>query len=165
MVVIGKILTSWGVRGEAKVLPLTFSNERFGQLQEVKIRVGEGYRVLTIEHYREAGRFVIIKFKEFATAEEVKQYSGKELLIPEELSPPLPEGVYYHYQILGLEVYTDEGEFLGKITNIIETGGNDVYVVSGHKEILVPAIEEVVKKIDLEAKRMIIHPMKGMLDL
>ena len=164
MVVIGKILTSWGVRGEAKVLPLTFSNERFGQLKEVKIRIGDDYRVLTIEHFREAGRFVIIKFKEFSTAEEVKQYSGKELLIPEELSPPLPEGVYYHYQILGLEVYTDRGVYLGKITNIIETGGNDVYVITGQKEVLIPAIEEVVKDVDLENKRMIIHPMKGLLD-
>ncbi len=165
MVVIGKILSSWGVKGEAKVLPLTYSTNRFGEIEQVYLSGVEGYRALTIEHYRDAGRYIIIKFRELSTPEDVKKIQGRELLIKEEQSPPLPEGVYYHYQIIGLDVFTDEEEYIGRITDIIETGSNDVYVVTGKKEVLIPAIEDVVLKIDIENKKMIIHPVEGLLDL
>ncbi len=165
MVVVGKILSSWGVRGEAKVLPLTYSNDRFDELEQVYISEAGGYRTLTIENYRVAGRYIIIKFREVSTREDVKKIQGRELLIREEQSPPLPEGVYYHYQIIGLDVFTEEGECIGRITNIIETGSNDVYVVEGEKEILIPAIDEVIKEIDVNGKKMIIHLIEGLLDL
>lgn len=162
MVVVGKIISSYGVRGEAKVLPLTYSNERFAQLEEVFVSEPGGYRTLTIEGYRTSGRYVIIKFQEITSREEVKRLQGRELLIREEQSPPLPEGVYYHYQILGLDVYFTDGTYIGRVTNIIETGSNDVYVVTGEREVLVPAIQEVIKEIDLKEKRMIINPVEGL---
>ncbi|RMG73627.1 MAG: 16S rRNA processing protein RimM [Nitrospirae bacterium] len=164
MVVIGKILSSWGIKGEAKVLPLTFSNERFAEIESVYFYEGQDFKRLTIEHFRVSGKYVILKFRELSTPEEVTRLKGKELFIEKEKSPPLPEGVYYHYQILGLKVYTEQGLYLGEITNIIETGSNDVYVVTGEREVLIPAIDEVVKEIDLKKKRMTIHPMKGLLD-
>jgi 16S rRNA processing protein RimM len=74
----------------------------------------------------------------------------------------LPEGVYYHYQIIGLGVYTVDGDYLGKIMSIFETGSNDVYVVRGEdKEYLIPAIKDVIKEIDLEAKKMIVKLMEA----
>ncbi len=164
MVVVGKILGSRGVKGEAKVLPLTYSTRRFDELTEVYVSEGEGYRRLIIDNSRVSGRYVIIKFRELSTPEDVKKLKGKELLIKEEQSPPLPEGVYYHYQIMGLEVFTEQGELIGRVTNIIETGSNDVYVVTGEREVLIPAIDEVVKEIDLENKRMIIHLIEGLMD-
>ena len=76
-------------------------------------------------------------------------------MVPEEMVPPLPEGIYYHYQIIDMHVYTEEKEYLGQIIDILSTGSNDVYVVSdGGPTILVPALEDVIKEVDVEQARM-----------
>lgn len=162
-IVVGRILSPWGVKGEVKVLPLTYSADRFFELSEVTIRVDELERRLTIENCRIQGKFVILKFSEINSPEEASRYKGLEILITEEESPPLPDGLYYHYQIIGLHVYTTEKRYLGVIDSIIETGGIDVYVIKDDREYMIPATEEVIKEIDLEKKVMIIEPMEGLL--
>jgi 16S rRNA processing protein RimM len=88
---------------------------------------------------------------------------GQWLTAPPETSPQLPEGEYFHYQILGLRVITEEGEELGEVMEIIETGSNDVYVVSGEKgELLVPAISQVVREIDLNSQVMTVSLLEGL---
>jgi 16S rRNA processing protein RimM len=163
-IIVGRILSSWGVRGEVKILPLTYSAERFSELSEVVVLINGEEKTLTIEGYRVHGRFVIIKFSEINSPEEAKLYRGLDILISEEQSPPLPDGVYYHYQIIGLHVYTTTNRYLGQIHSIIETGGNDVYVVKGDMEYLIPATKEFIKDIDLEKKTMLIEPMEGLLE-
>lgn len=163
-IIIGRILSSWGIRGEVKILPLTYSTERFSELSEVVVIINEEEKKLTIEDYRVHGRFVIIKFSEINSPEEARLYRGLDILISDEQSPPLPDGVYYHYQIIGLHVYTTNNRYIGQIHSIIETGGNDVYVVKGDKEYLIPATEEFIKDIDLEKRTMIIEPMEGLLE-
>lgn len=88
---------------------------------------------------------------------------GQWLTAPPETSPQLPEGEYFHYQLIGLRVITSEGEELGEISEIIETGSNDVYVVSGEKgELLVPAIAQVVRNVDLANQVMVVSLLEGM---
>lgn len=163
-IIVGRILSSWGVRGEVKILPLTYSTDRFSEVSEVVVLINGEKKTLTIEDYRVHGRFVIIKFSEINSPEEARLYRGLDILIPDKQSPPLPDGVYYHYQIIGLHVYTNNNRYLGQIHSIIETCGNDVYVVKGDKEYLIPATEEFIKEIDLEKKTMIIEPMEGLLE-
>jgi len=86
-------------------------------------------------------------------------------MVPEEESPPLPEDVYYYYQIIGLKVFTVDGVYIGGVSDIIETGSNDVYVVRDEeKEYLIPAIRDVIKDIDIGNRRIIISPEAGLLE-
>ena len=86
-------------------------------------------------------------------------------MVPEDRLVPLPENHYYIYQLIGLDVYTDEGELLGKLADVLPTGGNDVWVVRTEKgEVLLPAIRQVVRKVDLEAKRIVVHLLSGLVD-
>ncbi len=163
-VTVGRIIKARGVRGEFKVLPLTYSLERFDDISRVYVKVGDELREFSIEYTRCEGRLVVMKFPGIDAPEDVKPLLGRHLLIPEGESPPLPEGVYYYYQIVGLEVYTVEGACLGRVTDIIETGSNEVYVVrEGKKEYLIPAIRGVIREIDIEGKRIVIYPVEGLL--
>lgn len=93
-----------------------------------------------------------------------ERHRGLELFVPGSDLPRLAAGTYYHWEIVGLEVVTDEGESLGRVTEILKTGANDVYVVQtpGSPEILIPAIEPVVREIDLEAGIMRVHLLAGL---
>ena len=106
---------------------------------------------------------VMLRFLGINTIEDAQLLQGSWLTIPTDASQYLEADNYFHYQMIGLIVETEDGEVLGSIENIIETGSNDVYVVSGENgEILVPAIGQVVKDIDLEANRMLVTLMMGM---
>ena len=158
-VCIGRIFKSRGVKGEVLVLPLTSSPKRFEDISRVYIKLDEEVKEFTIDYFRPYGRTVILKFHGIDSPEDAKRLHGRELMIPEAESPPPPEGVYYYYQILGLQGYTTEGRFIGSVTDIIETGSNDVYVVrNGEREYLIPAIRDIVKEIDIKNRRMIVSP-------
>ncbi|MBI5379769.1 MAG: 16S rRNA processing protein RimM, partial [Nitrospirae bacterium] len=98
------------------------------------------------------------------TSEAARSLVGGVIQIPDSEIPPLPEGQFYHFELLGLKVYTVEGAYLGEVTEIFPTGSNDVYVVrDGPRETLIPAIRNVIRVIDLRGKRMVIHPLPGLL--
>ncbi len=165
LVSIGRIVKSRGVKGEFIVLPLTFSLERFDDVSRVYIRLGDETREFTLEYSKPYGRTIIMKLLEINSPEDARRLQGRDLMVPEEESPPLPEGVYYYYQIIGLKVFTVDGEYIGRVTDIIETGSNDVYVVrDGDKEYLIPAVRDVIRDIDLQNRRIIISPEAGLLE-
>ena len=165
LVSIGRIVKPRGVKGEFLVAPLTFSVERFDSVARVFIEVDGGTREFTIEHYRPYGSMVIVKLSEINTPEDARLLKGRHLMVPEEESPPLPEGVYYYYQIIGMDVFTVDGAFVGRVTDIIETGSNDVYVVrDGDREHLIPAVRDVIREIDTARKRIVISPEPGLLE-
>jgi 16S rRNA processing protein RimM len=113
----------------------------------------------------DAGGSVFLLFNGFDSPEKAKELNGWFIKVPEEEAVPLPEGSYYWFELIGMEVFSETEEKLGKIVDIFETGSNDVYVVKqGRKEIYVPATREIIKQIDRAAKRMIIHPVDGLLD-
>ena len=108
----------------------------------------------------------MVKFSTIASAQDARNLQGKSIEIPRSQAQPLPEGHYYHFQLIGLEVRTAGGELLGKIREIIAGQSNDVYVVQGTKsDILIPAIEDVVRSVDLRRGFMEIEPIAGLLEL
>jgi 16S rRNA processing protein RimM len=107
----------------------------------------------------------VVKLATIDSVEDAEKLRGQDLTIPRSELYPLPQGQYYTFQIIGLKVVTTEGELLGHITEIMTTGSNDVYIVEGKRgEILIPAIEDVVKSIDLKKGKVVIEAIKGLLD-
>ncbi|GER94202.1 16S rRNA processing protein RimM [hot springs metagenome] len=161
IVVIGRVMREWGLKGEMIVQPLTFDPERFLKLKDVFVQIQdiiEHKKLKSVKPYRNN---ILISIEECNTPEDVRRYRGALIKIKESESPKLPEGVYYHYQIVGLSVYTVDGNYLGKITSIFATGSNDVYIVNNDdREYLIPAIKDVIREIDLEARKMIVKLME-----
>lgn len=161
-VTIGRVLREWGLKGEVIVLPLTFDPKRFSKLKEVAVQVQDRIEQKKIRSERPYKNNLLIGFEGCETLEDARRYRGALIKIKESESPKLPDGVYYYYQIIGLGIYTIDGDYLGKITSIFETGSNDVYVVRGEdREYLIPAIKDVIKEVDLEAKKMTVKPMEA----
>jgi 16S rRNA processing protein RimM len=163
---IGKILKPHGIRGEVKVLPLTDFPRRFDRLSHIQVLTAD-HRLLdlTIQKVRYYKNFVYLKFKEYTSVDQVKGLRGGLLKIKRSEAVELPEGQYLYFDIIGLSVRTEAGEELGVVEDIFSTGGNDVYVVKSqkNKEYLIPATTEIIKKIDLVEKVLIIHPLEGLL--
>ena len=158
--VVGRVTGVWGLKGHVKVESLTDNPDRF----RPGARLLAGPRECLCEDARRQGRALVVKLHGVDTREEAADLRGAILEIPTGDAPPLPDGTYYHHQVLGLEVWTSEGCFLGRIVEILETGGNDVYVVHGPGgEALIPAIADVVVSLDLGVGRITIEPMPGLL--
>ena len=158
--VVGHVLSPWGGGGEVKIQVLTDFPDRFEPGRQVYF---DGHP-LTIEGNRSHKGYFILKLNTIGDIEAASQLSGQDLEIPLSEAHPLPEGEYYRFQILGLEVFSNTGESVGRITDILPTGSNDVYVVPGPQgEVLIPATEDVVKSIDLENGRMVIEVIDGLL--
>ena len=163
IVEIGRIVGAHSLGGEVKVQTYTDIPNRFAQLDTVYLRParGEG-RFAKIAGVREhtAKSLMLLKFDGVNDRTEAEKLHGAMICVTAEESPELPEGEYYEYQIIGLDVVTTEGVDLGPITEIYRTGANDVYAT---RVCLVPAIPDVVKEIDLEAGRMVIEAIAGLL--
>lgn len=166
LITIGRIVKVWGLKGEVKVLPLTHDPKRFERLPSVFIVSPEGKeqkRRIRVIRYSKGG--IILTIVGINTVGEASGLLSHLIKISEKDLDPLPEGEYYIFQLIGMQVSTDEGRDIGTIADIFSTGSNDVYVVrKGKKEYLIPAIKEVVKEIDIKGRRMVIHPIKGLLD-
>jgi len=161
LITVGKIVAPHGVRGDVRIVPLTDFPDRFYDLKTVLVEdVGQ----LKIEAVRQHKKFILIKFAERDSVSAAQLLRGKLLKIKREDVVKLPEGQYYIFDIIGLNVFTEEGTLLGSITDVLQPGSNDVYVVEQHdkKELLIPAIKEVVKKIDIEGKQMIVKLQEEM---
>ncbi len=163
---VGTVFRKHGVRGEVKVFPLTDSPRRFLDLEEVVLENPAGKRQdVRIDRVRFQKDRLILHFAGMDTLKEIEPFLKSRILIHRSQAIPLEEGRYYHADILGLAVVTEEGLDLGRISEILETGSNDVYVVrKGKKEVLIPAIEEVIRKVDLQKGEMLIHVMEGLLE-
>lgn len=164
-IIIGKIVSTQGNKGEVKVIPLTDSIDRFKRLTDVFIGGKNNRRLLKIDNLRIDKNVVILKMEEIENIEKAKMIVGSFLEVKKSDAIKLPKDSYFIFDIIGLEVYTNENELLGKIEDVINTGSNDVYIVKNKnkKEILIPAIREVVKDIDLKRKRMIINVIDGLI--
>ena len=166
-ITIGKIVKTRGIRGEVKVFPLTDIPDRFEQLESVHAVQPDG-RVLqlNIEDASYHHGCVFLCFEGYTSVEQSERLVGSLLSVDRSTSPTLPEGVYYHYEILDADVYTEQGEYLGKVTDILETGSHDVYVARREeKEFLIPSTNEIVLSVDRERGKIIIRPIDGLLEL
>ena len=170
-ITIGQISKVHGIRGEIVVVPLTDDPKRFSELKKVFLSKDEKIIEFEVESVRtdfKAKRLkerVLIKLKGVESPEEAKRLVGSLLEIEKDDLIKLPEERYFIFDIIGLKVVTTENKKVGTVKEVISLSANDVYVVQGdQKEYDIPAIKEVVKKIDLEGKVMIIEPKEGLLD-
>lgn len=159
--IVGHIIAPWGIRGEVKVEVITDFPERFTPGRCVYL---DGSPI-QIENCRPHKQHLLVKLATIDSVEAAEKLRGRDLTIPRSELRPLPEGLYYAFQIIGLKVVTTEGETLGRVTDIMTTASNDVYIVEGRRgEILIPAIEDVVKSIDLRRGKIVIEAIEGLLD-
>jgi len=159
---IGHILAPRGLRGELKVRIL----EEY--LQDLKGRdtlyIGDPPQPFPVESWRARNHGVILKLGTIETRDEAEVLRRMPVSIPLEEASPLEEDEYYVFQIIGLDVYTEEGEHLGQVGDVIFTGSNEVYVVRGPRgEVLIPAIADVIQQVDLEQGRILVVLMNGLL--
>lgn len=146
-----------------KVALLTDFPERFTPLARLYVN----RQPVTVEDAQTHRGRVVIKLREVNSAAEAKKLRGQTIEIHSSQLKPLPEGQYYLFQIIGLTAVTTAGRTLGTVTGIQTAAGNDVYIIGGEdgKEILIPAAEDVIKSIDLDAGQMVIEPIAGLLEL
>ena len=163
---IGVITQTHGIKGEVKVFPTTDDVKRFKRLEKVTIDSGKKRFEAEIESVKFFKQFVILKFKGFDTIEDIQPYKQAKLLVDREHAVRLRKDEYFVADLIGTKVVSDEGTELGVMTDVIETGANDVYVVknSEGEEILFPAIKDYVKEVDLENGVITLHVMDGLLD-
>ncbi len=159
---IGRVLKPWGYRGELKIEILTDFPERFASLQTVYL--GDDAKPFSVEQARLHGKAARLKLKGVDSPEAAHRLRDQFVQVPTEEAVPLPKGQVYQYQLIGLRVRTTEGQALGEVAEVIETGANDVYVVrDGPREVLIPAIEPVVKRIDVDRGEIVIELLEGLL--
>jgi len=168
LIPVGKIGRAHGVRGAVKIYPYgeSLAEQQAGDRLYLQGSVAGGEEIaLTILSIRPQGKLWIGQFHEITGIDEARKLVGEELFLPKDRLSPASEGEYYHYQLIGLKVATTQGSFLGILTAIIETGSNDVYVVDRKgKEVLIPALVDVVVEVDLTHGQMIIDPPEGLID-
>ncbi len=159
--VIGRILAAHGLKGEVEAQILTDFPQRFEASKTIYL--GEELRPAVIERHRFHRDRVILKLGVCRDRDEADAQRGKLIYVPLEEAAPLQEDEYYLYQVLGLDVWTSEGEFLGRVSDILFTGSNDVYVVrDGHQEVLIPAISDVVREVDVDNGRLTVLLPEGL---
>ena len=163
---VGVISSTHGVRGEVKVYPTTHDENRFKKLKKVVLDTGREYIDLEISGVKFFKNQVILKFKGIDNINDIEKYKGKDLLVHREDAVKLEENENYVADLINLKVVTDEGQVLGCLTEVMETGANDVYVVETEdgKELLLPAIRDCILDVDLDEEVMTVHILPGLFD-
>lgn len=162
---VGQIVNTFGVKGMLKVKPFTDDAKRFEELKKVYICKKEKLEEVEIEEVKYHKDMVLLKVKGIDDMNEAEKVKGLYLKIDRKNAKKLPKDTYFIADLLGLEVYSDTGELLGKVDDIFRTGANDVYVVKNEngKQLLLPGIPDVIKEIDLEKEKIIVHLLKGLI--
>lgn len=161
-VAVGAINGIWGVRGHVKVTVMTSNPDRFRPGVTLLLQ-GIPRKVLDVQFPR---GYPVVLFRGFEDREAAESLIGELIEIPESELPDLPEGEYYTHDLVGMVVETSTGESLGTLTEVLRTGSNDVYVVKreGAKDVLIPAIPDVVLSVDVAAQRMVVEALPGLIE-
>ena len=162
---IGQIVNTFGIKGFVKVNPWVDDVTRFDDLKKVYIKIRKEQKELEIEDVKYHKNQVLIKFKGIENIEQAQSLRNAYLEIDRKDAIPLEEGQYFIADLLESEVFSDEGEALGVLDDIYNTGSNDIYVVNNElgKSILLPGIPDVIKEIDVENKKIIVHLLEGLI--
>lgn len=162
---VGQIINTHGVKGEVKVYPLTDDINRFKKLKFLYIKQKDEYIKLEIEGVKYLKNFVILKLKGIDDMNNAERHKNIYLYVDRDNTVKLEEDSYFIADLIGLDVITVEGEVLGSITSVFETGSNDVYEVrkKDGKSLLIPAIKDVIKQVDIENGKMLVKLLEGLL--
>ncbi|MCY9375741.1 MULTISPECIES: ribosome maturation factor RimM [Bacillus] len=166
---VGKIVNTHGIKGEVRVISKTdFAEERYKPGNTLYLFMdGSNEPVeVTVNTHRLHKQFHLLQFKERQSLNEVEGLKNAIIKVPEEDLGELNEGEFYFHEIIGCEVFTEDGELIGKVKEILTPGANDVWVIGrkGKKDALIPYIESVVKHIDVSEKKIEIELMEGLID-
>ena len=148
-IIIGKLGKTRGLDGTLKIIPLTDFEGRFDELKKIFV----GGKIMSVEKVKHIGGEIFIKFFGVDNREFAKTFTNKFLTVEKKDAAPLEDGEFYTFDIIGCEVFDGE-KFFGKVENVLKTGSNDVFQVKGEREILIPALKSVVKKIDIANKKI-----------
>jgi 16S rRNA processing protein RimM len=162
---IGQIVNTYGIKGFVKVVPFTDDITRFEDLKKVYLQTKKGLETIEIEEVKYSKNMVLLKIKGIDDINIASLYKNCYLKIDRKDAVKLPEDSYFIVDLLEMEVYTDEGTYLGKIDDVYPTGSNDIYVVKNDegKQILLPAIGQVIKTVDVQNKKMTVHLLDGLI--
>ena len=150
---VGKIVNTFGIKGEVKIYP---AHDYFDELDHLVIKEKSYW----IEKMRFQKPLYVVKLQGINDISDAELLKGSEVFVEKDEVPALPENTYYIEDILGFDVITDDGQNLGKLEDVFNTGANDIYQVG---EILLPATKEVIQKVDLDNKQIIVHLLKGLI--
>ena len=161
---IGQIVNSYGIKGEFKVVPFTDDITKFSKLKTIYTEKNKKLEKMKIEEVRYHKNLVLLKLKGIDDINDTLKYKNCYIKIDRADAVELPKNSYFIVDLIDMEVYTDKNEFLGKIVDVFPTGSNDVYVVKDDlgKQVLLPAIEEVIKNVDVANKKMVVHLIEGL---
>ncbi|MBR0085828.1 MAG: ribosome maturation factor RimM [Lachnospiraceae bacterium] len=164
---VGVIVRTHGIRGEVKVYPTTDDVSRFSYLKDCFIDNGGKLIPVTVPGAKFFKQFVILKFKGIDDINEVEKYKGRDILVSRENAVPLEEDEYYIADVIGFDVVTKEGEVIGKLADVMQTGANDVLAVTtaAGKEILIPVIDDCVHDFNMDEKKIVVTLLPGLADL
>ena len=162
---IGQIVNTFGINGMVKVKPFTDDIKRFDDLEKTYVETNKVKKQYEIEEVKYHKDMVLIKFKGIDKPEDAEALRNSYLKINRKDEPELKEGTYYIVDLIGLDVYSDEGKELGKLDDIYNYGSSDIYVIKDElgKQLLLPAISDVIKEINLEEKKIVVHILEGLL--
>jgi len=165
MYLIGNVLRPLGIKGEVKIEPISSRLERFKLLKKVFLRKNS-IQTYTIETVRLAGKSVFIKFKDVNTRTAAESLRGAEILVDQNDVIGLEKDEYFIHDLIACHVYSEQGTYLGEIVDVLQLSSNDVYVIKTQtgRELLIPAIKDVVKRVEPESKKIIIHLLEGLMD-
>ena len=161
---IGQIVNTSGLKGEIKIKPFTDDITKFNNFKTIYVSIKKELKEFQIEKVRFSKNMVFLKLKGIDTIEEAENYRNLYLKVKRNKDEKLEEGTYYIVDILGCKVYTDEQKELGEVVDVFSTGSNDVYVVKDElgKQVLLPAIKDVIKNVDIENKAITVHLLEGL---
>jgi 16S rRNA processing protein RimM len=167
LIAIGHVIRPHGVTGLLRIVSYAESRETFLEAGSVFLKTDKNeLHERVVDSIQPHRSFFHLRLLGLYSAEQAEAFRGAEILIPKDSLKKEDEDEFFWHELLGMEVYLTNGEYLGVVRDIFRTGSNDVYVVEHEgKEFLIPAIHQVVRQIDISQKRMIISPMKGLLDL
>ena len=162
---VGQIVNTFGVKGIVKVNPFTDDITRFEDLKKLFICKKDQMQEIEIEEVKYHKNMVLLKLKGIDDINKAERLKGLYLKIHRKDAIPLQEGTYFIADLIGLKVYADDGKLLGKVDDIYNNGSTDIYVIKDElgKQILLPGIEEVLKEINLEQEKIIVHLLKGLI--
>lgn len=162
---IGQIVNTFGIKGFVKVRPFTDDMQRFEELESVLVVKNKELLEMQIEEVKYQQTVVLLKFKGIEDINMAEKFKGCYLKIKRENARKLPKDTYFIADLIGLSVYTDEGQYLGKVDDIYNNKSNDVYVIKDElgKQILLPGIKEVIKQIDIEDEKITVHLLNGLI--
>ena len=164
---VGKIVNTHGLRGEVKVVPMTDYPEVFEDIDFVYVKKKSEYERLDVKGIKYQKNNLIVRFSQITDINMAEKYKNQVIYAEREILGELPEGVYYIADLIGLDIVTEDGEKIGTVSDVFNTGSNDIYEVKreGKKNLLLPVIDDVVLNIDVDGGKITVRMMDGLEDL